>query len=152
MAKAKNIKWDLSDLYEGISDPRVEKDFKRISARADRFEKKYRGKIKSPSLTSGKLAGAVKELERLSEGIGKILSFAHLVFAADTRDPKNGAFRSSMQQKATEVQKKLIFFYVEWVSVPKKRAKKLLNSPKLSEYRHFLEQERQYRNHTLSEA
>ena len=127
-------------------------DFEKISARADRFEKKYRGKIKSPSLTAGKLAGAVKELERLSEGIGKILSFAHLLFAADTRDPKNGAFRSSMQQKATEVQKKLIFFYVEWVSVPKKRAKKLLNNPKLSEYRHFLEQERQYRDHTLSEA
>lgn len=152
MAKAEGIRWNLSDLYEGISDPRLEKDFKRISARADRFEKKYRGKIKSPSLTAGRLAGAVKELERLSEGIGKMLSFAHLVFAADTRDPKNGAFRSSMQQKATEVQKKLIFFYVEWVSVPKKRAKKLLNNPKLSDYRHFLEQERQYRDHTLSEA
>ena len=152
MAKAEGISWNLSDLYEGISDPRVEKDFERISARADKFEKKYRGKIKSPSLTAGKLAGAVKELERLSEGIGKILSFAHLLFAADTRDPQNGAFRSSMQQKATEVQKKLIFFYVEWVSVPKKRAKKLLNNPKLSEYRHFLEQERQYRDHTLSEA
>ena len=56
-----------------------------------------------------------------------------------------------MQQKATEVQRKLIFFYVEWVSVPEKRAKKLLNNPKLSGYRHFLEQERQYRDHTLSE-
>ena len=88
MAKAEGINWDLSDLYEGISDPRVEKDFERISARADRFEKKYRGKIKSPSLTAGELAGAVKEVERLSEGIGKILSFSHLVFAADTRDPQ----------------------------------------------------------------
>ncbi len=152
MAKAEGVRWNLGDLYKGISDVRVEKDFKKISARADKFEKKYRGKIKSPSLTAGKLAEAVGELERLSEGIGKILSFAYLLFAADTRDPKTGAFRSSMQQKATELQKKLIFFYVEWVSVPKKRAKKLMNHPELSGYRHFLEQERQYKDHTLSEA
>lgn len=152
MEKAEGVRWDLGDLYKGISDPKVEKDFKKISARADEFEKKYRGRIKSPALTAGELAGAAGELERLSEGIGKILSFAYLVFAADTRDPKTGAFRSSMQQKATEIQKKLIFFYVEWVSVPKKRAEKLLNHPELSGYRHFLEHERQYRDHTLSEA
>ena len=152
MAKAEGVRWNLGDLYKGISDARVEKDFKKISARADKFEKKYRGKIKSPSLTAGELAEAVGELERLSEGIGKILSFAYLLFAADTRDPKTGAFRSSMQQKTTELQKKLIFFYVEWVSVSKKRAKKLMNHPELSGYRHFLEQERQYKDHTLSEA
>ena len=152
MAKAEGVRWDLGDLYKGISDARVEKDFKKISARADKFEKEYRGKIKSPSLTAGKLAEAVGELERLSEGIGKILSFAYLLFAADTRDPKTGAFRSSMQQKVTELQKKLIFFYVEWVSVSKKRAEKLMNHPELSGYRHFLEQERQYKGHTLSEA
>ena len=152
MAKAEGVRWNLGDLYKGISDARVEKDFKKISARADKFEKEYRGKIKSPSLTAGKLAEAVGELERLSEGIGKILSFAYLLFAADTRDPKTGAFRSSMQQKATELQKKLIFFYVEWVSVPEKRAEKLMNHPELSGYRHFLEQERQYKDHTLSEA
>ena len=110
MAKADGVRWDLADLYEGISDPRVEKDLGKISAGADRFEKKYRGKIKSPSLTAGELAGAVRELERLSEGIGRILSFAYLLFAADTQTPETGAFRSSMQQKATEVQKKLIFF------------------------------------------
>lgn len=151
-AKAEDVRWDLGDLYEGISDPRVGKDFGRISARAGKFEKKYRGRIKSPSLTAGELAGAVRELERLSEGIGKILSFAYLLFAADTGNPETGAFRSSTQQKATEIQKKLIFFYVEWVSVPKKRAKKLVSHPELSRHRHFLEQERQYRDHTLSEA
>ncbi len=152
MEKAENIKWNLGDLYEGTSDVRVEKDLKRISANADRFEKKYRGRIKSLSLTATELAGSVRELERLSEGIGKILSFAYLLFASDTQDPENGAFRSSMQQKSTELEKKLIFFYVEWVSVPERRAKKLMNSPELSEYRHFLEQERQYKDHTLSEA
>ena len=44
MAKAEGVRWNLGDLYEGISDARVEKDFKKISARADKFEKEYRAR------------------------------------------------------------------------------------------------------------
>lgn len=154
MAKTgtKAPRWDLGDLYDGISDPGLERDMKNTSSRAARFERKYRGKIKSPSLTPRELLEAVRELESISERIGKMLSFAHLLFAADTRSPETGAFRASAQEKATEFQRRLIFFYVEWVSVPQKRAKKLLDHPALSRYAHFLRQERQYRNHTLTEA
>ena len=152
MTKAQGVKWNLEDLYSGISDERIKRDLRRISARADKIEKKYRGRINSPSLKPEELARAVKELERLSEGIGKILSFSSLLFAADTSDPTTGAFHSEMQQRATEIQKKLVFFDVEWVSVPNKRAEKLLCHPGLSRYRHFLEQERKYKDHILSEA
>ena len=150
--KAKVPRWDLGDLYGGISDPRLERDVKNASSRAERFERKYRGKIKSPSLSPRELAGAARELESISERVGRMLSFAHLLFAADTRSPETGAFRASAQEKATELQRRLIFFYVEWVSVPEKRAEKLMNHPSLSKYAHFLRQERQYRDHTLSEA
>ncbi len=151
MMKTETAKWNLEDLYRGISDVRIEKDFESISSRAEAFEKKYRGEIKSPSLTPSKLLRAVGELEGLSEEIAKVLSFAYLLFASDTRDRKIGAFKAAAQQRATEINKRFIFFYVEWVAVPKKRAKKLLDHPKLSKYRHFLKRERQYVDHTLSE-
>ncbi len=152
MTKAQGVRWNLEALYSGISDERIKRDLRRISARADKIEKKYRGRINSPSLKPEELARAVKELEQLSEGIGKILSFSSLLFAANTSDPTTGAFHSEMQQRATEIQKKLVFFDVEWVSVPNKRAKKLLCHPELSRYKHFLEQERKYKDHILSEA
>lgn len=152
MAKTKAVRWDLGDLYEGISDPRLQKDLEDISIRAAAFEEKYRGKIKSPKLSPQELLGAVREIESISEAVGRILSFAQLLFSADTRCPETGAFRTMVQEKATEFDSKLIFFDIEWISVSEKRAKKLMSHPRLRKYRHFLEQERRYKPHTLSEA
>ena len=106
MSKAKNkttgaerVKWNLNDLYRGINDKRIEKDISRIQQNAKKFEKKYRNKIKSGKLNSLTLLKAVRELEQISEGLGKILSFAYLLFAGDTNNPKYGAFLQSMQEK-----------------------------------------------------
>jgi len=115
------------------------------------LKKKYRNKIKSERLTATTLLNATKEIEKISEGLGKILSFAHLLFAGDTNNPKHGAFLQSMQEKTTEIRKLLLFFDLEWVTLSNKTALKLINDKKLSAYKHFLLHERKYKNHTLSE-
>lgn len=148
---AEGIKWELSDLYKGIKDPKIEKDLKNISKRSIAFEKRYRGKIKSDKLTANTLLTALKELESISEKAGKIISYAHLLFAADTSDSKIGAFLQLSQEKITETRKMLLFFDIEWVAVSSKKANKLINDQKLTKYKHFLTQERAFKPHTLSE-
>ena len=148
---AEGVKWNLNDLYRGVNDPRIERDFCKIRNDALKFEKRYRNRIKSPRLNAPTLLKAVKELEQISEGLGKILSFAYLLFAGDTNNPKYGAFLQSMQEKTTEIRKLLLFFDLEWVTLSKKTAKKLINDNRLSQYRHFLKHERKYKPHTLSE-
>ncbi|NIQ12923.1 MAG: M3 family oligoendopeptidase, partial [Candidatus Dadabacteria bacterium] len=106
----------------------------------------------STKLTSDQLLKAIKEIESISEKCGKILSFAHLLFAADTSDPKIGAFLQSTQEKITQIRKILLFFDLEWVNLPDKRAKIYINDPILKKYKHYLEHERAYKPHTLSEA
>ena len=49
---AEGIKWNLNDLYKGLSDKRIEADLKRIHLNSKKFEKKYRNKIKSNNLTA----------------------------------------------------------------------------------------------------
>ena len=44
---AEGVKWDLTDLYRGIDDIKLERDFVKIRKNADKFEKRYRNKIKS---------------------------------------------------------------------------------------------------------
>lgn len=148
---AQGIKWDLSDLYDGIDDPKVEKDIKNIEKRAKEFEAEYRNIIRSKNLTASTLLKSLRELESINEIAGKILSYAHLLFAADTNNPGIGAFLQSSQDKITQIRKNLLFFDIEWVSVPDKRANRLINDPKLENYRHFLARERAYKPHTLSE-
>ena len=107
---AEGITWDLSDLYSSLKDKRIERDIRDIFHKAEAFEKKYRGKINSPKITPKFLFSAVENLEAISEKIGKLLSFAYLVFAGNTGNPENGAFLQMIQEKSTEARKHLMFF------------------------------------------
>ncbi|HET7289000.1 MAG TPA: M3 family oligoendopeptidase [Thermodesulfobacteriota bacterium] len=148
---SEGVAWDLSDLYSGLNDSRLERDTNDLIKKSAAFEKKYRGKINSKTINAPTLLKAVSELESISEQVGKLLSFAYLIFAADTAKPEHGAFLQKIQEKATEARKYLMFFELEWVALNDSKARKLIGDRKLSHYRHFLEQERKYKPHRLSE-
>ncbi|TDJ01453.1 MAG: M3 family oligoendopeptidase [Candidatus Dadabacteria bacterium] len=148
---AEGITWDLSDLYSNLKDKKIQRDIKDLFQKSEAFEKKYRGKINSPKLTPKFLLNAVEDLEYISEKIGKLLSFAYMVFAGNTRNPENGAFLQMIQEKSTEARKHLMFFELEWIKLSNKKVDSLLNNKILFQYKHFLEQERSYKPHKLSE-
>ncbi len=149
---AEGIRWDLSDLYSGLNDKKIERDLSDLLKRSEAFEKKYRGKINSTKLTAKTLLNSVQDLEYISEKIGKLLSFAYLVFATDTANPENGAFLQRIQEKSTEARKHLMFFELEWINLSNKKVASLIENKTLAPYKHFLEEERKYKPHRLSEA
>jgi len=148
---ADGICWNLSDLYQSIEDPKIEKDLKEIDQAAQSFEKTYRSQIKNKNLNPETLHQAVQQLEQIFERSGRILSFASLVFSGNTQDPRHGAFLQGMREKLTGIRKHLIFFDLEWLSLSDKKVQELLKSSPLAHYRHFLENERVYKPHRLSE-
>lgn len=148
---AEGITWKLDDLYKGTDDPKIETDFEQSEQRAKKFEKMYRGKINSPSLTPKLLLDAILEIESIQQTLGKLMSFAHLLFAADTSSPKYGAFMQSVQERLTQVRKHLIFFELELLELPDDAADKIIIDKSIEHYRHFLRNERKYKPHRLSE-
>ena len=64
---SEGIHWDLNDLYSGIDDEKIEKDLEKLTKKAKSFEKHFRGKINSKSVTPEILLKATKELEKISE-------------------------------------------------------------------------------------
>src|SRR5450432_1555409 len=42
---AENVLWDLSDLYKGMDDPAIERDFTESQSKAEAFAARYRGKV-----------------------------------------------------------------------------------------------------------
>ena len=143
--------WDLSDLYLSIDDPKIKLDIDEVTNDAKLFENKYRNKINNEDLDADLLYESVSKLESISERSSKILSFAYLMFAGDTNDPKIGAFLQQMQETATEIRKHLLFFELEWIKVPDQIADPLINHDKLASYNHFLEIERKYKPYRLGE-
>ena len=42
---AEEVAWDLSDLFEGIDDPRIDDDIAKAEADAAAFRERYHGKV-----------------------------------------------------------------------------------------------------------
>jgi oligoendopeptidase F len=103
--------WDLSDLYAGQEDPRLAADLAAAETQAKAFEARYAGKL--ASLPGDALAVAIGEYERIEELLGRIMSFAGLVFAGDAENAANGRFSQTMGEKVTAISSHLLFFTLE---------------------------------------
>src|ERR1700680_3455539 len=75
--------WDLSDLYPNLDSPKVKDDLARSDAMCIAFEERYNGKLdtlaKGPQ-GGAALAAAVREFEAIDDLLGRITSYALLVY------------------------------------------------------------------------
>jgi oligoendopeptidase F len=145
------VRWDLSALFSGLDDPKVDEAWDKAMAAADRFAETYRGKIDAKTLTAETLASALSEMEALYNEVAKPIGFASLLFATDTSDPKVGAFMQKQRERGTELSVKLMFFELELQAAPGELIDSLLSNPGLANYGHFVKATRTYSPYRLSE-
>jgi oligoendopeptidase F len=141
--------WDLSALVDGDEDNGVTRQLDEAVERATAFSGTYAGRLSE--LDSAELAGAMHELAAIDELVGKAGAFASLRFATDTADPARGALLQLVQERATEIETKLLFFELEWAGLPDERAEALLADDGLAFCTHYLRSARRYRPHLLTE-
>jgi oligoendopeptidase F len=146
-----NVAWDLSDLFSGVDDPRIDETLSSVLARAKAFAERYRGKIDNPELDAGTLHAAIVDYENLVVDLSKVGNFAALVFAADTSKPEHGALLMRVQERQTEISLELIFFDLELMAAPSEVMDKVAADEKLAGYRHFIHSMRLFREHRLPE-
>jgi oligoendopeptidase F len=141
--------WDLGPLVDGDGEAGVERQLHDAGERATAFAAAHAGKL--AELDSAALEAAMRELGTINELVGRAGSYASLRFATDTADPTRGALLQRVQEKATEIETKLLFFELEWAALPDERASKLLDNAALAFCAHYLRSARRYRPHLLSE-
>jgi oligoendopeptidase F len=143
--------WDLGPLVDGESDAGVNRQLEEAGARAQAFAERHAGKV--ASLDAAALGEAMEELAAINELVGKAASYASLHFSTDTADPARGALLSLMQERATEVETRLLFFELEWAAIPDEDAEAVLSAggDRLDFCRHHLRSARRYRPHLLTE-
>jgi oligoendopeptidase F len=148
-----DVAWDLSDLLDGAGrDPAAAVDamLEEAQRRADAFAAEHAGRV--AELDGPGLVAAMRELAALEELAGRAGSYAHLAFSTDTADPARGALLQRMQEQATGIETRLLFFQLEWAALDDGRAEELLAADGLDFARHHLRTARRYRPHLLSEA
>jgi oligoendopeptidase F len=145
------VRWDLSALFSGMDDPRIEETWRTAMRRADAFAETYRGKIEAADLDATTLARAIREIEAIYNEVAKPMGYANLLFSTDSGDPKVGAFMQKQREKGTELSVKTLFFELELQAADAKLIERLLLSDELANYRHFVEATRVYSPYRLSE-
>ena len=141
--------WDLDPLVDGLGAEGADQMLDEAVARASSFNDAYAGRV--AGLDGEALRGAMHELADIEELVGRAASFASLRFATDTADPERGALLQRVQERATEIETKLLFFELEWAALDEARAEEVLAAPGLDFCRHYLRSARRYRPHLLSE-
>ena len=86
---AEEVAWDLSDLFDGIDDPRIDEVVAQAEVDAAAIREGYHGKV--AGLDPASLAEAVAEHERIEAEVFRPLTYAHLVFATNMADSPRGA-------------------------------------------------------------
>ena len=143
--------WDLADLYPGPKSEAVERDLAGAEAAAKDFAKAYQGKL--ADLSGDRLAEAVTAYERVQEILGRLMSYAQLVYSGDMSDPEVGRFYQSIQERVTEIASLLLFFTLEINRITADRLEaKQAESEALAHYGPWLRDVRALAEHQLDDA
>ncbi|SHM44501.1 M3 family oligoendopeptidase [Roseibium suaedae] len=106
--------WDLTDLYPAMDSPQVTSDLKEGLERARTFETSYKGRLADMAAENvSALVTAIRAYEALEDLLGKVISFAGLVYAGNTTDPKAQKFYGDVQEQITAISSHLLFFTLE---------------------------------------
>jgi oligoendopeptidase F len=146
---AEAIEWNLSDLYEGPGDPRIESELDEALAASQAFRERYRGKL--AEVSAAELNEAVAELERIKSSSTRVETYARLRQAADSSDQARGALVQKVRERNTQIETELLFFDLEWSALDDDTAERLLADPALDTYASVLRSERRYKPYQLSE-
>jgi oligoendopeptidase F len=144
--------WRLEHLYVAMDAPEVAADLKRVADEARAFAAAHAGRLASvldgPD-AGAELASIVRAYEGMQDLMGRLMSYASLLYAGDTTDPARAKFYGDTQEKITDVARELLFFELELNRLDDARLESALANGPLEHYRPWIEDIRKERPHQL---
>ena len=144
--------WRLEDLYPAMDSPEFASDLAGVAESAKRFAAAHRGQL-TRALEGDNASAAfyeiVKSYEDLQDLMGKLMSFASLLYAGDTTNAARAKFYGDVQEKITDIARELLFFELEINRIDDRLIERALSVAPLNHYRPWIEDIRKERPHQL---
>ncbi|WP_375408100.1 M3 family oligoendopeptidase [uncultured Methylobacterium sp.] len=134
--------WDLSDLYSGIDSSDFRADLARAEAECRDFSARYAGEVAAIAASgdaSARLGEAVRAYEGIEDLLGRLMSFAGLVYSGDTTDERREKFYGDTQERLTKASGDLLFFTLELNRVEDAVMDRAMTDGPLSHYQPWIE-------------
>ncbi len=139
-------RWRLDDLFR--SPEEVEQAFQEIEERVTAIES-WREKL-TPTISAETFLHLLQEIEALNRLAYRIYGYAHLRFAENTQDQAAQNLLGRVRQFMALMENRLLFVFLWWRNLDEENAQRLMAHA--GDYRYYLEKQRLYRPHTLSES
>ena len=146
--------WDLKDLYAGLDSPEIKRDLEQADAECLAFEQDFKGRLQAMAVGAGAgraLVEAVKRYEALEDRLGRLISYASLVYAGNSTDPVRAKFYGDMQERITAASIHLLFFTLELNRVDDAALDTAMGDPALGHYRPWIEDVRKEKPYQLED-
>ena len=144
--------WNLADLYEAMDAPAVSADLDKALSEAKAFESRFKGKLDEHARAGdGGLADAVKAYEAIEELLGRLVSFAGLIYSGNTTDPARQKFYGDVQERLTTASTHLLFFGLELNRIDDAVLQAAMGDPTLAHYKPWLDDIRKERPYQLED-
>ena len=127
--------WDLSDLYPGLDSDAVRQDLAGAESGCRAFSDTYKGRLEDLARDGDGLGQAVADYEALEDRLGRLMSYAGLVYAGDTTDPVRAKFYGDTQDRLTTASSELLFFTLELNRIDDAVLDAACSRPSLERYR-----------------
>ena len=141
-------KWSLDDLFPAFDSPELDATYKELDEQVTAFE------ALRPSLSAEMDVEEFMEMLESSEKstrlAHRLYSFAGLAFSADTQDQAAQSAMSRVEQFLADVENRTLFFSLWWKDLDAETAERFMDVA--GDYRYYLEEIRNFKPHTLSEA
>lgn len=134
--------WNLSHLYPGMDSDAFKRDLAWAEGECKAFAVAYRGKL--DAMVQGEkgpeaLTEVIKRYEALEDVLGRIMSYAGLVYSGDTTDPIRAKFYGDTQERLTTASTELLFFGLELNRIDDVVLDKAVEQAPLSHYKPWIE-------------
>ncbi|MFZ0844574.1 MAG: M3 family oligoendopeptidase [Pseudolabrys sp.] len=146
--------WDLKDLYAGLDSPKLKQDLELADSECVAFEDAFKGRLQAMAAGEGAgsaLAEAVKRYEAIEDLLGRLISYASLVYAGNTTDPVRAKFYGDMQERITAASLHLLFFTLELNRIDDAALDAAMTDPALSHYKPWIDDVRMEKPYQLED-
>jgi oligoendopeptidase F len=141
--------WDLGDLYAAPDSAAIEADLAGAASEARIFAEAFEGKL--AGLSGASLAEAMTRFEAIDETLGRVMSYAQLLFSADSTDASAGQFYQRMMERVTDISALTLFFRLELNKLDDAVLAAKFADPAFARWQPYLRDLRVYRPHQLSD-
>lgn len=140
--------WSLDDLYPAFDSPELETAYAELEEQVTAFES-LRPTL-NPEMDVDDFIAMLKASEKSARLAHKLYSFAGLAFAANTQDQTAMSAMSRVEQFLADVENRTLFFSLWWKDLADETAQRFMDAA--GDFRYYLEEIRNFKPHTLSEA